>query len=54
MGVILYEMLHGRTIDLGMNMEQYFELMRKGDIKNWKGITQYSWELMLGMLMYKP
>lgn len=28
MGVILYEMLHGTTIDAGMNMEQYFLKMQ--------------------------
>ena len=40
MGVILYEMLHGTTIDAGMNMEQYFDKMEHEGLVNKKGINQ--------------
>lgn len=52
LGVILYEMLQGRTIDAGMDMDEYMEFMRNNPIPLKRDVSEKVRRLMLGMLAF--
>lgn len=52
LGVILYEMLQGRTIDAGMDMDEYMEFMRNNPIPMTRNVSDRVKRLMVGMLAF--
>jgi serine/threonine protein kinase len=52
LGVILYEMLVGRTCDQGLKMEVYLEMIRKGGIPLPAHLSPFAKHILTKMLAY--
>ena len=51
-GIILYELIHGKTIDAGMEMDQYMNFMRNNPIPLTKNVGPLIKNLLVGMLTF--
>lgn len=52
LGVILYEMLVGKTCDQGMNMEAYLEMIKKNGIPLPNHLNPFYKKILSAMLNY--
>lgn len=52
LGVILYEMLVGKTCDQGMNMESYLEMIKKNGIPLPNHLNPFYKKILSAMLNY--